>query len=56
MTNQIYRIRVGNYRVIYQVDDRNQIIRLGWVGRRREDTYRAVDTRTELATLNTKIE
>ena len=43
ITDQIYRVRVGDYRIIYQIDDTNRVIRIGWVGRRRENTYRAVE-------------
>ncbi|MSQ14607.1 MAG: type II toxin-antitoxin system RelE/ParE family toxin [Dehalococcoidia bacterium] len=36
----IYRIRVGPYRVIYLVDDANQRIEIGAVHRRDESTYK----------------
>ena len=35
----VYRIRVGNYRVVYQVDDENLEIDVGRVGRRDEAMY-----------------
>lgn len=41
--DDIYRIRVGNYRVIYQVDGEEKKIVVGKIARRREDTYRAVE-------------
>ncbi len=31
-----YRIRVGNYRIIYTIDDKNRIIEIGGVGHRKE--------------------
>jgi mRNA interferase RelE/StbE len=36
----IYRMRVGNYRVIYQVLDDEHLILVGRVARRSERTYR----------------
>jgi mRNA interferase RelE/StbE len=41
--DDIYRIRVGNYRVIYKVDDKHKEVVVGKVARRREDTYRAIE-------------
>ena len=38
----IYRIRVGDYRVIYRVDDERREVIVGKVSRRREDTYRGI--------------
>ena len=38
----VYRIRVGNYRVIYQVDDRERTVEIGRIERRGEATYRNV--------------
>ena len=35
-----WRIRVGNWRVIYHVDDRERMVVIVEVRRRREDTYR----------------
>jgi len=40
LSKNIYRIRVGRYRIIYQIDDEQKLIHLGKVDRRREDTYR----------------
>jgi mRNA interferase RelE/StbE len=39
----IYRIRIGDYRVIYKVDDEHKEVVVGKVARRREDTCRAID-------------
>ena len=41
--DDIYRIRVGDYRVVYKIDDEGKEIVIGKVARRREDTYRAVE-------------
>ena len=35
-----WRIRIGDWRVIYQVDDQIRIVTIVEVRRRREDTYR----------------
>ena len=35
-----WRIRVGDWRVIYHIDDREQVVTIVEVRRRREDTYR----------------
>ena len=40
LLESFYRIRVGDYRVIYWVDDANKIIVITKVERRRERTYR----------------
>lgn len=34
------RLRVGDWRIRYERDDAAQLIRILWVRRRREDTYR----------------
>ena len=39
----IYRVRVGRFRIIYHVDDEQQLIRIGKVDRRREDTYKGIE-------------
>jgi mRNA interferase RelE/StbE len=41
--DDIWRIRVGDYRVIYKIDDERKEIVVGKVARRREDTYRAIE-------------
>ena len=38
-TEELYRIRVGNYRVVYQIDDEHLVILVVIVGNRR-DIYR----------------
>jgi mRNA-degrading endonuclease RelE of RelBE toxin-antitoxin system len=35
-----WRIRVGNWRVIYTIDDEERLVTIVAVKRRREDTYR----------------
>ena len=42
LVDDIFRIRVGRYRVIYQVDDRERIVEIGGVRRRTEQTYRNI--------------
>ena len=39
----IYRIRVGDWRIIYAVFDKDQLIIVGKVSRRSERTYEQVD-------------
>ena len=43
LQTNIYRIRVGNYRVIYKVYDDQNLILIGRVVRRSESTYRQID-------------
>ena len=43
LMDDIYRIRVGDYRIIYKIDDGNKTVVVGKVARRREDTYRRVE-------------
>jgi mRNA interferase RelE/StbE len=40
--NDIYRVRVGAYRVIYKIDDKSRKVVVDKIARRREDTYRKV--------------
>jgi mRNA interferase RelE/StbE len=35
-----WRVRVGDWRIIYHVDDKAQVVTIVEVRRRREDTYR----------------
>jgi len=42
LLDDIYRIRVGAYRVIYKIDDQLKEVVVGKVARRREDTYRVI--------------
>ena len=39
----VYRVRVGEWRVIYAVFDRDRLIIVGKVARRSEHTYKRVD-------------
>ena len=41
--DDIYRIRVGDYRVIYRTDAEHKEVLVGKIARRREDTYRAIE-------------
>ena len=41
--DDIWRIRVGDYQVIYRIDDGRKEVVVGKVARRREDTYRAIE-------------
>ena len=43
LSKNIYRIRVGRYRIIYQILDEQKLIHIGKVDRRREDTYRGIE-------------
>jgi mRNA interferase RelE/StbE len=43
LLDDIYRIRVGPYRVIYKIDDARQEVVVGKVARRREDTYQVIE-------------
>ena len=38
----IYRVRVGDSRIIYLVDDKNKRIEVGGIRRRTERTYRGI--------------
>jgi mRNA interferase RelE/StbE len=39
--NEGYRIRVGDYRVLYKIYDSEQIVMISHILRRNEGTYRA---------------
>jgi mRNA interferase RelE/StbE len=39
-TDKAYRIRVGNYRVVYDVYDRDKLVLILQIARRSEATYR----------------
>ena len=41
--DDIYRIRVGAYRVIYKIDDESREVVVGKIARRREDTYKIIE-------------
>lgn len=38
-TERTFRIRVGDYRIVYQIDDRNGIVLIDYI-RHRKDVYR----------------
>ena len=42
LEHDIHRIRVGRYRVIYQIDDAARTVDVGGVRRRNEGTYRRI--------------
>ena len=44
LMDDIYRIRVGPYRVIYRVEDAARTVDIGKVDRRKERTYRDLRT------------
>ena len=41
--DDVYRVRVGNWRIIYLVDQESHRIELGGIRRRREGTYRGIE-------------
>ncbi|MCP4168634.1 MAG: type II toxin-antitoxin system RelE/ParE family toxin [Chloroflexi bacterium] len=43
LQKDIYRMRVGNYRIIYKVYDEEELILIGRVVRRSESTYQRVE-------------
>jgi mRNA interferase RelE/StbE len=43
LRGQIYRIRVGDWRIIYAILDREKIVLIGKIARRSKDTYNGVD-------------
>jgi len=44
LTGSIYRLRVGPFRIIYAVFERDQLVLVGKIARREKDTYDDVDT------------
>jgi mRNA interferase RelE/StbE len=38
----LWRIRVGQYRIVYAIDDETRVVTLVRVARRREDTYKGL--------------
>jgi len=42
LESNVYRLRVGDYRVIYKVFDEEKLVLIGRVVRRSEKTYRGV--------------
>jgi mRNA interferase RelE/StbE len=43
LLNDIYRIRVGAYRVIYKINDEHKEVVVGKIALRHEDTYRVIE-------------
>ena len=43
LQKDIFRIRVGDYRIVYKVYDDEMLVLIGRVVRRGEDTYKDVD-------------
>ncbi len=43
LTHDIYRVRVGNWRIIYIIDQVNKKVEVGGIRRRSERTYRDVE-------------
>jgi len=43
LRGSIYRIRVGDWRIIYSVFDKDKLVVVGKVARRSKDTYNRVD-------------
>ena len=41
--SSLWRVRVGRYRVVFAIDDKNQMVTVVRVARRREDTYRGLE-------------
>jgi mRNA interferase RelE/StbE len=39
----IYRVRVGDLRIIYLIDEKNKRIEVGGIRRRTEKTYKGID-------------
>ena len=46
LLDDIQRIRIGQYRVIYKIDDERKEVVVGKVARRREDTYRTIENQS----------
>lgn len=41
--NNVYRVRVGSWRIIYLVDQENRRVEVGGIRRRSERTYRGIE-------------
>jgi mRNA interferase RelE/StbE len=39
LIGNIYRVRVGNWRIVYAVSDKDGLVIIGKIARRSEDTY-----------------
>ena len=42
LIDSIYRIRIGDWRVIYMVNDKEKLIEIGKIARRSEETYKEI--------------
>ncbi|NOZ50543.1 MAG: type II toxin-antitoxin system RelE/ParE family toxin [Chloroflexi bacterium] len=42
LEKNVYRIRVGDYRIIYKIFEEEKLVLIGRVARRNEDTYKRV--------------
>jgi mRNA interferase RelE/StbE len=42
LVDSIYRVRVGLYRIIYYIDDKQRLVTIGKIDRRKESTYRGI--------------
>ena len=42
LTGNIFRIRIGDWRIIYSISDKDRVITIGKIVRRSEDTYNGV--------------
>jgi mRNA interferase RelE/StbE len=40
--SSLWRIRAGNYRVVYTIEDSNKVIIIVRIARRKEDTYKGL--------------
>jgi mRNA interferase RelE/StbE len=43
LVDDIYRVRVGRYRIIYKIFDSEKLVLIGKVTRRSEDTYSDIE-------------
>ena len=43
LVDDIYRVRVGSYRVIYRISDSEKLVLIGKVARRSADTYSDIE-------------
>jgi mRNA interferase RelE/StbE len=43
LSDQIYRVRVGDIRIIYLIDEDNQRIEVGGIQRRSKSTYKGIE-------------
>ncbi|MBI4198785.1 MAG: type II toxin-antitoxin system RelE/ParE family toxin [Chloroflexi bacterium] len=41
--DDVYRVRVGDWRIIYQVDENNRRVEVGGIRRRSEGTYKGIE-------------